>query len=129
MTQEEKDLLLKDLCGRLPYKVVVSIDGYRDGVLKGIEEDRFFVSTEHGINYPIRLCKPYLRPVSDLTFEEFNNIHLNGDVLYNADDKIVISESWETVDYMNEIMIDYRDLIGKGLALEAPEVMYETKTE
>lgn len=129
MTEQEKQLLLKDLCARLPYRVMVSIDGYRDGVLKGIEEDRFVVSTEHRINYPIRLCKPYLRSVSDLTFEEFKKIHLDGDILYNADDKIVIYESWETVDYMNEIMIDYRNLIGKGLALKAPEGMYKTKTE
>ena len=39
MTQEEKQLLLKDLCSRLPYGVKVEIDGYYTHVLKGIDGD------------------------------------------------------------------------------------------
>ena len=117
MTQEEKHLLLVDLCARLPYEVKVEIDEYNISVLKGIDGDT--ISTDRGINYPLRLVKPYLRPMSNMTeeeWEDFNN--------YRGVDGVLMPIANE-LDWLNEHHFDYRGLIEKGLALEASEGMYE----
>ena len=74
MTQEEKRLLLADLCARLPYEVQVEINGIYNGILKGVEGS--VVSTDRGINYPLRLVRSYLRPWSDINYinREYSNI-------------------------------------------------------
>lgn len=123
MEQTKKKLLLKDLCARLTYGVQIEIEGCRGGVLKGIDGDT--ISTDRGINYPLRLVKPYLRPMSSMTEEEKENyfnlrtkawdVHINDYWYY---------DNFESYDYLNSIHVDYRGLIEKGLALEAPEGMY-----
>lgn len=82
MTQENKELLPKDLCARLPYKPIVQIDGCGIWNLLGIEHDdsaelRDRVIVWHGKNYPssknsypIINCKPYLFPLSSMTDEQ-----------------------------------------------------------
>ena len=57
MTQEN-ELLLKDLCTRLPYGVYIKIEGYGTHKLTGIDGTN--ISTDRGINYPLHLVKPYL---------------------------------------------------------------------
>ena len=73
MTQEEKNLLLRDLCARLPYGVKVL--GYNKyigtiGVIsKGAKFQMVYLvefDKEMGIEY----IKPYLRPMSSMTEEE-----------------------------------------------------------
>jgi hypothetical protein len=79
MTQEEKDLLLKDLCGRLPYGVMVYTD--YDAIdcpllLKELSYDGEYYSVGgyytliRGIIFNNHPCKPYLRPMSSMTDEE-----------------------------------------------------------
>lgn len=124
MTQEEKSILLKDLCGRLPYGVM----------MKGVNDD--FVL---GINTPpTRLLyvltsldfKPYLRPMLSMTEEEYNKYELTFDnvVVYSGhNNNNIHSEhrpTYETFDYLDSIHVDYRGLIPMGLALEAPKDMY-----
>ena len=82
MTQNEKDILLKDLCGRLPYGVNMATS-YGTGVLTSI---RINDSIEKlGINidssfirrFSVDDVKPYLFPLSSMTEEqkeELNNI-------------------------------------------------------
>ena len=72
MTKKEKELLTKVLCEQLPYGVQVEIEGYHSGILKGIEGDT--VSTDIGINYPLRKVRPYLRPLSSMTEEEVKEL-------------------------------------------------------
>lgn len=144
MTQEDKNLLLKDLCARLPYGVFVEYD-YGDGVKR--------VTKFHG-NYLYLMMlgklqwkdfKPYLRPMSSMTEEEmdklFDILHIDKDG--NGEDWIKINDvlgikfffptgKWvenviEAYDYLNSIHIDYRGLIPMGLALEALEDMYKTE--
>jgi hypothetical protein len=68
MTQEQKDLLLKDLCARLPYKVKIQcINSDNETVIEelftmGIEEDSFDCNM---IEY--KSVKPYLFPLSSMT--------------------------------------------------------------
>ena len=127
MTQGDKELLLKDLCARLHYEVKVEIDGYNIGILKGIDGD--IISTDRGINYPLRLVKPYLRPMSSMTKEEIVELQkLNSGLVWTKDilrDEILgVRYLPGAIDWLNSHHFDYRDLIEKGLALEAPEGMY-----
>ena len=76
MTQEDKELLLKDLCARLPYGVKVKTP-YNDAILRGIVDRKGVKTTIDYTDivtdkqtYPIRYIKPYLRPMSSMTEEE-----------------------------------------------------------
>ena len=121
MTQEEKQLLLRDLCARLPYGVKVQqylffMDGYKDVVL------------DHDILFGTPLIeeiKPYLRPMSSMTKEEektFSNfLDFQAEYVSDAD----LDNKIEMFDWLNAHHFDYRGLIEKGLALEAPEGMYK----
>jgi hypothetical protein len=121
MTQEDKDLLLVDLCARLPYGVFCNMGldyplplqrllvDKLDGILLDFYED--------GKDYQVYLgeVKPYLRPMSSMTEEEYNFV-------YNGHNSF-----WVIEDYCNKHHLDYRGLIPKGLAIEAPEGMYDLK--
>lgn len=125
MTQEEKQLLLIDLCARLPYGVKVL----------NVLDDNVYDLKEYLHCLPAALAtnfKPYLRPMSIMTEEErkeFNEV--GGVVSYNPqNDTWVISSFFtpEAYDWLNENAFDYRGLIPMGLALEAPEDMYKTES-
>ena len=121
MTQEDKELLLKDLCARLPYKVIASY--------YGSDEERRCYDTVEGIDVTctesevtigqyglhIDAIKPYLRPMSSMTEEEHIEYYQH----------IVLINSVERYDWLNANHFDYRGLIDKGLALEAPDGMYK----
>lgn len=127
MTKEDKDLLLKVLCAGLPYGVYVHIR-YKTG------EPCYGKLTPRDIQWfidsKIENIKPYLRPMSSMTEEEKENLQLLHDIISDenygdgyspsACDAIV---KWE--DYCNSKHLDYRGLISMGLALKAPEGMYE----
>jgi hypothetical protein len=76
MTQEQKDLLLKDLCARLPYRVMCKCDKIKaQGVLKEIEINhnicRLYDSfTDEYENCFVFDCRPYLFPLSSITEEQ-----------------------------------------------------------
>ena len=120
MTEEDKKLLLKDLCARLPYGVIIHNEEGYDGNLNSINQTIFGIevavniSATKRVDFQLDACKPYLRPMSSMTEEE--------------------NEKWweqhkdyESVDWLNSHHFDYRGLIEKGLALEAPEDMYKTE--
>ena len=109
MTREDKEMLLKDLCARLPYGVMCAYEKY-DGQLKLICPDGDYCILQNS-PYAIETIKPYLRPIYKLTKEELEELEFLTDSDY--------------VDYCNKHHIDYRNLIPKGLALEAPEGMYK----
>ena len=119
MTQEDKELLLKDLCARLPYGVKCQ-HPYGIAELVNVDIDGDWVSlafdTPDDNDYRLdKRIKPYLRPMSSMTEEEWKE--------YNQ----TIGKSFsftDEVDWLNAHHFDYRGLIEKGLALEAPEGMY-----
>ena len=129
MTQEDRELLLKDLCARLPYGVVVGYSGKDnpntlDKMGKVIYVDIRFgmiqMQSESGISYglpPSEFIKPYLRPMSSMTEEE----KIDYQAFFNYDG---VEYPEEYIDWLNAHHFDYRSLIEKGLALEAPEGMY-----
>ena len=117
MTQEEKQLLLKDLCARLPYNVVIRC-------MDNDTDYKCFLTTDilnellHNIEYYD--YKPYLRPMSSMTEEE--NTKYEYGFLYSNDLQIYAEEY---IDWLNEHHFDYRGLIEKSLAIVAPEGMYD----
>ena len=128
MTQEEKELLLKDLCARLPYGVFCSM-----GLDYPLPLQRLFVDKldgilldfyENGKDYQVYLSevKPYLRPMSSMTEEE--------EKIYNSFINCIATNecgSWELVDWLNSNQFDYHGLIPMGLALEAPEGEFHSR--
>jgi hypothetical protein len=121
MTQEEKQLLLRDLCTRLPYGTIVrNYATDEDDVLTySLLEDFEIVGLES--------IKPYLRPMSSMTEEEiFEFIQISDSVLRIGEKKSTCILSLEQMDWLNAHHFDYRGLIDKGLALEAPEGMYNS---
>ena len=133
MTQEAKQLLLKDLCSRLPYKPIVTFVDKKGNVSDRIDtldgfgySDRNFpyFSTESGFVLGIDEIRPYLRPMSSMTEEEKKEWHY---LYLPLPHKNEASETERRIDWLNAHHFDYRGLIEKGLVLEAPEGMYKTK--
>ena len=130
MTQEEKQLLLKDLCGRLPYHTVLHFDDrVHEEYLYGFRENggKFLINDA----YYIEEVKPYLRPMSSMTEEEIKTYQSLQDTAcsYHYEfgdivDDILYFDNDVSLDYLNSIHIDYRGLIPIGFALEAPKDMY-----
>ena len=122
MTQNEKDLLLKDLCGRLPYGVKGSVLS-RDcnnrecefvATIGGKLYDRFAVAQESWFDKVI--LKPYLFPLSSMT-EEQKEEHkdlLDNQYSFDANGSIFTLQ-----DFYNKYHFDYRGLIPMGLANDA----------
>ena len=123
MTQEQKELLLKDLCSRLSYRVKVRYSSY----------NKFIACTLHAINpaynnvdlwsknacfnpVSISKIKPYLFPMSSMTEEQSKIYHelvggmFGTGVLINLDCLI---------DFFNRNHLDWRGLIPLGLAIDA----------
>lgn len=120
MTKEEKQLLLKDLCARLPYGFV--IHRYSDNVditINTIDDFSHFLEYSEGEEF-----KPYLRPMSSMTEGEKLDYIALGDIkrYTNPQYAYLISEQ---LDYLNAHHFDYRGLIPMGLALEATPGMYD----
>ena len=129
MTQEEKDLLLKDLCARLPYGVkgLVTFNGnpstpqiQEDRTIDGKLYDRFAEFQDSW--YDNVTIKPYLFPLSSMTDEqkeEFNTQSLELQ-LKVIDDEIMYEKATEfEVDFYNKHHLDWRGLIPMGLAIDA----------
>ena len=140
MTQEEKDLLLKDLCARLPYGVKVSakyvdeIDAKEGkGRLSLIDSDLVIafvdeIENNNSFTYvALHEVKPYLFPLLSMTekqrkeYEDALTYHdyvKGGWTIAKSFDDEYIIPYW-FVDFCNKNHFDYRGLIEKGLAIDA----------
>lgn len=131
MKQEDKDLLLKDLCARLPYGVMCQVDdgaaGLNDGKLVEINISRELVRFDADYYWDAWIddVKPYLFPLSSMTEEqkkEYNRwkhevpvCHYEyGDVV----EEVELYDSPESFEYLIENHFDYRGLIERGLAID-----------
>ena len=131
MTQEDKELLLKDLCARLPYGVKAKVldedilrydySSEEGGFINGIENinNGLFVIQCREDSYVLSYdeFKPYLRPMSSMTDSEAIEWH-----------KTTFGQRWITedniercIDWLNAHHFDFRGLIEKGLALDATD--------
>lgn len=130
MAQENKELLFKDLSTRLPYRTMVKCNtDYHHEF-----DER--LSVVHLMNFYQWEIKPYLRPMSSMTEDEKKELkelhfYYTDNHIVNDEDKdfkpIIVDEvhCFYIIDWLNAHHFDYRGLIDKGLALKAPEDMYE----
>ena len=148
MTQEDKELLLKDFCARLPYKVKVKVVNedillynYEVGFIIGKESinDECFIIQCSNDDYILSYdeFKPYLLPLSSMTEEQLYEIKEITEFKYNHNTLELVKwtethttlEFWleevpqysviEVFDWLNKNHFDYRCLIEKGLAIDA----------
>ena len=117
MTQEDKELLLKDLCSRLPYGVKIELTWWVMGegtcINTILEPDHIeqLLNDEDGDTE----IKPYLRPMSSMTEEQKKEYqYITERWMY--DSSYSISDS---IDWLNKNHFDYRGLIPMGLAIDA----------
>lgn len=119
MTPEDKQLLFRDLCARLPYGIRYKGDGGW-----GINPYQHTTSLCTILNSEEPLV--YLRPMESMTEEEKAFLGATKEIEYTqtglTGEGILTLESY---DYLNSIHVDYRGLIPMGLALEAPADMYK----
>jgi hypothetical protein len=133
MTQEEKkELLLKDLCARIPYGLKASVSGYVEenitfDILSVTANFRVFVknpSVSIRQFVDIEVVMPYLRSMSSMTEEEKLEYTSIDNRAYCCPQDFAHIPATDRIDWLNAHHFDYRGLIEKGLALEAPEGMY-----
>ena len=134
MTQEDKELLFKDLCSRLPYHPYVKIwlkDGTTEEDVLDLEHNYGNVLRDTFYYNEIVKIKPYLYPISSMTKEQLfevqeifgkNEIEIKDDFLHIIDsdrNTISYSEILAVLEWFNKNHFDYRGLIEKGLAINA----------
>ena len=143
MTQEEKQLLLQDLCARFPYGVIVleDIDKTFDGgcvselvTITEIKGEKMFLTKNSLTPVTIEEIRPYLRSMSSMTEEEKRHISKMM-CLRTYDDGVVHDMTYpvytpyyvmeDCLSYLRSIYVDYSGLIEKDLALAAPEGIYK----
>ena len=114
MIQEEKELLLKDLCARLPYKIAVE-DEYGDTLYLDYKDVHF----EHYVNNILEgNIKPYLFPLSSMTEEQKKELS-SFDPFKTDEVKTLGDWAIRLVEFYNKHHLDYHGLIEKGLAIDA----------
>lgn len=120
LTQEQKTIILKDLCGRLPFDTLIRVIDNR-----GSETVEYTTTIScakvDAFQRDEKIVLPYLRPMSSMTEEEEKEFN---DQMYKAkqysDDKSynVYEVTGLNIDWLNAHHFDYRGLIPMGLALE-----------
>ena len=137
MKQEDNELLLKDLCARLPYGVKckyydVYENCYEEGTVLGVERKEYIEIDGRCVN--VEEVKPYLFPLSSMTEEQKKDIFRNGTFFFdrhntlcrlpkhNDDyDYVTFEDYLEITEKLNKNHLDYRGLIPKGLAIDATD--------
>jgi hypothetical protein len=131
MKQEDKELLLRDLCGRLPYGVYgnyLNSDGSLsdDELLRRVKigyRDLICANGRDGMVLD-GFIKPYLFPLSSMTKEQRKEYYAM--VKYN----ITSNDNAKLIDWLNKNHFDCRDLIKKGLAIDATGLnIYKEETK
>lgn len=116
MTQADKELLLKDLCARLPYGVKVEYENETfdvEYVSPMYEEVKLDIPETWTIG--VSEVKPYLFPLSSMTEEQKKELHS----LMIHDSYGILYHTIESIDYLYKNHIDIRGLIPMGLANDA----------
>lgn len=121
MTQEN----IKDLCSRLPYGVIVDTP---KGKGHACDINFTIFGVEIGVNinttvrdtFSINDVKPYLRPMSSMTEEQYDQLYIDSRVKNDSIDILdALANDMDAIDWLNKNHFDYRGLIEKGLAIDA----------
>jgi len=119
MRQNDKELLIRDLCARLPYGVIVHLEYDKNTSITR----EMGIGSLHDIMFDSAEGKPYLRPMSSMTEEERllfyqNTLQYNEETGYSE-------YTYKSIDWLNKYHFDYRGLIERDIAIEAPKGMYK----
>lgn len=142
MTEQDKHLLIRNMCSRLPYKVKMKINSWSHSVtlqqINPINNSSYFKIAEVGYDFRTweEDIKLYLRSMSSMTDEEKTNICSKANIDYIDSDivdfgeflsegsPVKITDIVTIINWLNAYHFDYDGLIDKGLAIEAPEGLY-----
>lgn len=133
MTQNEKDLLIKDLCARLPYGVKVEYENEIfdvEHVCPMYEEVKLDIPETWTID--VSEVKPYLFPMSSMTKEqekEYDKAYMKdmeavrNNLLKFAKGEPILDGAimYHHIEWLNKNKFDYRGLIPMGLANDATD--------
>lgn len=140
MTQKDKELLLNDLCARIPYDVILGTtddDGslpnewrimHYNAITEDFKLDNCYKNADQSID--VGYIRPYLFPLSSMTEEQMDKVEeilmgydpkiifdfmADGDIIFKKGN-ISIKAFIELTQYFDKEMLDYRGLIPMGLA-------------
>lgn len=128
MTQEDKQLLLKDLCARLPYGVRYKHLAWDDEhgedyiavKIYSINSDGYVKNCYDDETVYIDNVRPYLFPLSSMTEEQYDQLYIDSRVKNDSIDILdALANDMDAIDYCNKNHLDWRGLIPKGLAIDA----------
>ena len=145
ISNEDKELFLKDICARTFYNVKVSVPilsfvegekpctGPIELVSVNVIDGTCTVGNKYAQTSGVRMftrggkliCKPFLRPMSDMTEEEKNEYRNIDNRSYSCPMDYAHIPALDRIDWLNAHHIDFRGLIQKGLAIETTKEMYE----
>ena len=132
MKQEDKELLLKDLCARLPYRVKCKYydcceGDYDEGAICGFERQEYIQID--GVCIHVEEVRPYLFPLSSMTEEQKKECNFADDLDSDILDAALCTNhyyrtgipavTYNLVDWCIKNHFDYRGLIPMGLAKDA----------
>lgn len=145
MEKDLKDILLKDLCARLPYGVKISVQSWderemeytdRVDVLYSVNGDEYVQSVNEDYDFSLEDIKPYLFPLSSMTEEQAKEMQeivgspkvacimrkTGGLELWldsvDTDPTIWLDTIFEVQDWLNKNHFDYHNLINKNIAID-----------
>ena len=133
MKQEDKELLLKDLCARLPYGVKCKYydcceGAYDEGTIRGFERHEYMEID--GVCIHVEEVKPYLFPLSSMTEEQKNQLTEIWDADMNKaldyaisgeeglSDLFKLSAAKKVINWFIKNHFDFQGLIPKELAID-----------
>ena len=130
MTQNEKDLVLKDLCARLPYGVIVNVKGFdfdfKDKLTQIYKGYGCSIQATNNMPYDIEQVKPYLFPLSSMTDEQkqeytyiVNYISSDDTENWKEGEFIYVEQFTQLMHFYHINHLDYMGLIPMGLAIDA----------
>lgn len=127
MTQEEKQLVLKDACARLPYNCCRIYYEYIDDLSHETHGYSITLNTHYIYEFENDkgIIKPYLRPMSSMTEEErkeYNDIVKNTIDFYDCPKSDSVCFLSVLIDWLNKHNFDYRGLIPMGLAIDCTKL-------
>lgn len=128
LSKEDKELVFRDLSARLPYGVRVKVwlkgGDTEEGVLDLVHNYGDVLRDAFYLNKIVDI-KPYLRPMSEMTEKEKKMYRRFGS--FEVSLEFELEEILEVFYMFNRNHLDFRGLIGKWLALQAPKGMYDIK--
>lgn len=129
MTQEERELLVTDLCARFPHSVYAQLNGQDMKIIdinysRGEAVFTLVGDTKTYLGVEGERIRPYLHPIESMTPEDKEEYIKTFETLETVAGLKLTYPSARSYDFLNKKHYDFRGLIKLGLATVAPDWMY-----